>query len=206
MATPAVFEKDLTNLFAGPPLIADEEPPRRRELKVTVPSQKPRNNWCWAAVAVGIAHAYGDTKLTLCKVASCVLHPKICCAGGSTTDCDSAQHLSNALKLKHCSGHDHFQRPLQIKNPADDGWALIVRKIDDRTPIAVRIGTGIKVGHFIVVKGYDHGGNGERQVIICDPKTSSSTIPLSKLNKGYLVDGTWTHTYETKGDQEVPEV
>jgi hypothetical protein len=176
---------------------------RRRILKVEIPMQRA-DNWCWAAVAVGIACAYGDTELTQCMLATRVFStenpPRQCCPSYTNGDCDVEIQLSRALTLP---GHEHLEGP--VLGPGPQSWDFIKNEIDSGRPIAVCVrGTS---GHFLAITGYREDSDGakevERYVYYDDPLVSRGVRTLADFT--VRSDGSqWFATYKTKGSQKVP--
>lgn len=176
----------------------DGAPPievRRRILKVEVPLQRG-DNWCWAAVAVGIAYAYGDTGLTQCKLATKVFStenpPRQCCPSFSNGDCDVELSLKRALTVP---GHEHLDGP--VLGPGPQPWDFIKTEIDGGRPIAVCVrGTN---GHFLAITGYREDSNGEKYVYYDDPLVSRGVRTLASFE--VRSDGSkWFATYKTKSN------
>lgn len=171
------------------------------ELDVVIHDQQ-RGYWCWAASAAGIATAYGK-RTSQCAVASMVfsaLKKKtvVCCANRSRSDCDKPQRFKLPLRLV---GHlDDF-----IARPFNNALTAIRTEINQGTPIGIRIGfTTSRVGHLIVVHGYDVDASGDPHVLIGDPSSSTAVIPLATLIRGYRGHGFWHSTYTTRGPRPVP--
>jgi len=165
----------------------------RRILKIEVPDQEGQE-WCWAAVAVGIARAYNPRrqhegrKLEQCQVATQVLRketPSIVCCGGNI-ECDRESELDPALEAV-----GHLRKPL--KGPQT--WEFIKSEIDHGRPIAVRIDRDGK-GHFLVITGYGEF-SGARYVYYDDPISRRGVRSVDSFT--IREDGIWTNTYTTKG-------
>ena len=180
----------------------------RKILKIEIPRQEA-NNWCWAAVAVGIGKAYGDIGLKQCRVATMMLAdrqpPLQCCSGESAGDCDVPMSLNQVLSLPD---HDHLDGPVL---PVKD-FDFIKEEIDNGHPIAVgiqRLSTDDPPkpagGHFSVITGYllvNGNGTGPKQfVYFDDPIASRGVRPLASFH--VRSDGEWVRTYKTKGDRRV---
>ncbi len=206
MILPEILQKGRVPLFAqGLPLIESKRIMHpavvlSRTLAVAVPDvHKDRDNWCWAAVAVGIADAYSDTGLSQCYYARQVISRSCCTKRG---DCNNTRKLSEALGV---TGHDHLELPL-LNKPHDE-WSFIVNHIDTGKPFCVRVAYPDTVnGHVIVVYGYDHDSRGRPRVAIGDPASKRYSIPLNELISDYNGHGPWGITYETKGRDRVPEI
>ncbi|HKS22754.1 MAG TPA: papain-like cysteine protease family protein [Thermoanaerobaculia bacterium] len=171
-------------------------------LRVQVAQQK-RTNWCWAAVGLGIAQAYGTTgNPQQCDVAGRVLAPLTCCPYG--VGCNDPHELPPALDALE----PHFVAPA-IDDPTHRTVAFIKAQIDDGHPVAVRIHRRhMGSGHFVVVSGYLESPRGDF-LWVCDPETGDRKHwPITLFTTNYLQDGFWHVSYRTTGtrvDKEAPE-
>lgn len=196
MRLPAVLtgKVDRLNTTApvGPP------PPQEKILRVPVPLQQ-QTNWCWAAVAVGIAEAYGDVGWTQCGVASETKGEECCSAGFGEPNCNRPHEIIEPLGWHF--DVVHFQDDV----PEHRTFTFVQRSIDAGRPLVVRIDyQNNTAGHFIVIAGYVRKSAGNA-LHIWDPKTGlRSEIPFTEvLDNG--VEGLWESTYETTGALPVPE-
>jgi hypothetical protein len=167
---------------------------RRRILKVEIPDQRG-DNWCWAAVAVGIACAYGDTELTQCQLATKVFSaenpPRQCCPSSSNGDCDVELSLKRAMTI---AGHEHLHG--HVLGPGPQSWDFIKDEIDHGRPIGVCV-KGAN-GHFLAITGYREDSNDEKYVYYDDPLVSRGVRTLQSFS--VRSDGSaWFATYKTKG-------
>ncbi|MCU1245149.1 MAG: hypothetical protein JWN02_1059 [Acidobacteria bacterium] len=174
--------------------------PAKKELRVKIPAQE-KNNWCWAAVAVGICEAYGDPPISQCTVASKAQRFR-CCSNPPDTECDSVRPLSPALSLQ---GYDHFleyrlpdrMAPLLVPSA---GWSYLTDHIDRGLPIPVRIAFGSgdhEYGHFVVVTGYQIEASGF-YLVVRDPASDCWRFELREFISHFLSTGRWNMTYELK--------
>jgi hypothetical protein len=169
-----------------------------KTLKVDLPEQG-QDHWCWAAVSIGIAQAYGDTTFETqqCDVASRVLAPLKCCPEGFNDACDVPNPLSSAL-----GSH------LSNEFASSATFELVKSSIEDGHPIAVRIGWGDGgAGHFVVISGYYEDGI-TQDVYVCDPYLGGGGIPydFEEFRDNWQQQGNWTITFQTTGSQPVPGV
>lgn len=187
----------LATLFNGDVPVAV----RRRILKVEIPIQR-RDNWCWAAVATGIACAYGDTELTSqCKVATRIFStenpPRQCCPSDENGgDCDVPKPLTHALRIP---GHEYLDKVL---GPGPQSWDFIKKEIDEKRPIGVCILRSGNQGHFLAITGYREdtiGNRVEKYIYYDDPLVSRGVRTLESF--AMRSDGKWFITYTTKGKE-----
>ncbi len=147
-------------------------------------------NWCWAAVAASVSRYYsGRAMPQQCDVVNMTFNNQSCCANGRTFVCDRAWHLEDALTLL---GNLDSQPTTVI--PFDE----IRRRIDADRPVCCRVADPLnpRVGHFIVIIGYQ---NGSRQWVVSDdPKNGTRRHEYSQITSAYLNQMLWTHTFHTK--------
>jgi hypothetical protein len=167
-----------------------------RRLHVEIPDQK-MGNWCWAAVAAGIATAFGEA-IEQCEIASSVQRIR-CCSNPPDEDANQVQPLSPALSI---FGHDHFGGFLSTDETApllspSEAWQYLTDHIDRGLPVPVRIAFGERdvYGHFVCVTGYETDGSA-RYVIVGDPGSDRWYFAINEFISGYLQDGRWDTTYE----------
>ena len=68
--------------------------PTAHLLNFTVPAQQ-QSNWCWAAVATGVAHYYNSTStVTQCQVVNAQLGRTDCCKNPGSTSCNATGYVS----------------------------------------------------------------------------------------------------------------
>ncbi len=154
----------------------------RKVLGASLPQQEERN-WCWAAVASGVASFFGKT-ISQCEVASRTLGDD-CCAGRGP--CDRPWSLDDALHAV-----DHY------RGFAEGTVSLgeVATEIDRSAPLAARIQWKRDGGgHFILIDGYDAD---EDLVVVRDPATSEGPqwMPIREVASAYRSGaGYWSHTY-----------
>jgi hypothetical protein len=166
-----------------------------------------RSNWCWAAVAVGVANSLNAPPgpfprcAQQCSVANIVLAPfrgSTDCCSDSTGLCDRSAPLEPALiAVHHCGGTTapepaaagYIEQQLSSGGPANRG-----------RPIPIRIqwtdtGNG---GHFITITGFENEGQG-LFLFTDDPYYGPGEYSYDQLaNGGYRYhQGSWSHTYTT---------
>jgi hypothetical protein len=157
-------------------------------LPIAVPEQD-KEEWCWAAVCVGLRAFYNHEQLEQCAIATEVIGGD-CCANPEM--CDKPQFISVVLQDMHYSDGAK-------KNQV--GFDVIRTQIDKRRPICcfIKHESDVKdVGHVIVISGYDLQS---KQVGVLDPATngphdSTQLIPFESFRISYN-GGTWTETILT---------
>lgn len=152
-----------------------------KQLEVHVPEQED-TLWCWAAVAVGIAHFYGDTAAQQHTIASGVLGLP-CLPNGANPNCHRGAFLEDALCVRH--NFDKLEIPLK--------FALIQKAICSGRPLCARMGAG-ETGHFVVIHGFDE----EEEVYVADPEITCWIGPYKEFKKNYRDTYEWTDAYATK--------
>jgi len=156
--------------------------------KLVVDEQK-QDEWCWAAVATGIAHFYDEaSQITQCNVVDLKLPRRNCCARGASLSCDLPAKLEDVLPLVR-----HFQPP--VKPPIEPPDVKV--QIQAQHPICVRVAFGTQ-GHFAVIKGYDDNPKFDSlQLLISDPEYGEHWHPFTIFQSAYQGKGKWTHTFLT---------
>ena len=166
---------------------------QQKILDVNVPRQA-QDNWCWAAVSVGIRRAYEGSATLQCQVATQVLGQHPCCPAGVETFCNVQRPLVPALR-------PHFDGPV-----LDDGnsrqFEFVKHHIDRGHPLAVRLAWGEGgTGHFVVISGYHETGD-LKDVVVCDPYIGGKghRVPFEQFRSNYQQLGQWDLTYRTAPD------
>lgn len=156
-------------------------------LDLSVPHQE-EGNWCWAAVADGVAHFYdGSSTWTQCAIANSELVRTDCCGSGKSGPCDVYGFLDQALGVV-----GHFDRV--TATVAD--FQTIDEEIDAQRPMGVRVAWSGGGAHFVAIGGYRERPS--QYVHVEDPWYGPSDVAYSTLKSGYQGNGTWTHSYWTK--------
>jgi hypothetical protein len=152
-----------------------------------------QDNWCWAMVAVGVAHAFQDTdpQWVPCSVAKRVLAME-CCPEGDYESCDQPLELAAPL--------DGHMDPSLINPQTDKTFGLVQYSIDNGIPIAVRLALPNTVGHFVVISGYCLLGDGSQRIFVCDPQDGSRRREdFDGFLNGFGGKPRWDQTYLTQG-------
>lgn len=147
--------------------------------------QQQRDNWCWAAVAAGVANFQRDPKTWgQCDVANAALSRDTCCVDGEP--CDVDQSLRDALNaVQHLNAT--VESAISYEN--------VCAELDANRPLAIRIESG-SLGHFVVISGYESGSS-DRRLTIDDPGygRGRTSVPYETVLSNYYGSGRWTHTY-----------
>jgi len=197
MKIPKTFQQRHNIRAAG----EEAQPIEECILDVTIP-ESDLTEWCWAAVTVGIAEAYGDTMEMQCDVASRVKHCS-CCLPDVDFDCCNkpADDLETPLD-SHCG--TVFTCPMHRTSD------FVKKRIKDGSPIAVRIDWGDGSGHFIVIRGYRVMPKPLGfELHVCDPDLPGMSTPMPFANVlSYYgqAKGFWERSYETKNSKPVPYI
>lgn len=182
--------------------VPQPEAPTQKILMASIP-RFDQDNWCWAAVAVGVAQAYDRPAVPQCEVATSVtrlLTPSStlkCCPKGSNAACDFPRPLSFALKNQNV--HDHFN--------GDRTFDFVVSEIDHQRLVPVALVAG-RAGHAVVIAGYVKGGSGsENQLVVWDPTTGErEPVGFTEFRDRFLGKWSWSVTYVTTGGRAEIEV
>lgn len=155
-------------------------------------------HFCWAAVTVAIAEAYGAGGETQCEVADRVLGGKCCATAFSSPSsrCDQPLDLPQALG-PFCAR--------ESREPADRTPEYIKGQIDAGAPVAVRVlWTDSNGGHFVVISGYIEA-NGHLDLTVLDPTDGLRRVwRYERFVAAYQETGRWDITFETRGANRVP--
>jgi hypothetical protein len=168
------------------------------ELAVAIP-KSDQANWCWAAVGLGIAQAYGEMLgATQCEIATRVRGVR-CCPAGSFGDCDVPMALAPAL------GTHLDRRP--VLGSEERQFALVKECIDSGHPLAVGLGRpDAHSGHYIVVSGYKVQ-DGENHVYVCDPATGDrSLVDFDGFVRRFRNFGSWQQSFRITGPAPLPQI
>jgi hypothetical protein len=159
-----------------------------RVLPLTVQHQL-QTNWCWAACSVSTSDFFDPpTSWEQCEVAGKELERGDCCGGGAGGACNVPWYLDRALRR---TGN------FDSKSSGTASWKTLTREIDAGRPVGARIGWKGGGGHFVLLTGYRSAG-GRREVVVEDPWTGRSSVPVDVFATRYKSTGTWTHTYLTE--------
>jgi hypothetical protein len=148
-----------------------------------------QENWCWCAVALGIAKFF-DSKiqLTQCQAVNAILPATVACSEPTNSN------VNRPFRLEVAMQHFHNLRG-SVLGPLT--FEQIAQEIDDqKKPIAVGIKflqTGL--GHFAVIRGYDPS---TRLLMLDDPSFGEAPVSFEELCRTYQGSGVWKASYLTK--------
>lgn len=169
----------------------------------------PYRNWCWAAVARGIAEFYGSASHSQCDIATQALGAvnKVaagtdCCDWANRAVCNVQYALDAALQVH--GNRNGAPQAVTINPP----WpsALLAQEIAAKHVLGVRVwwnGSQLasnRGSHFVVLHGYAQ--HPKEFVFVSDPNPHAGIVgqrmPLRQLASCYDQIGNWTHLYLTK--------
>jgi hypothetical protein len=160
----------------------------KRTLPLTVQHQL-QTNWCWAACASSASAFYdGTSTWGQCTVVNAELEQPGCCDDGASEGCNIPWYLDRALRR---TGN------FTSKQDGAASWNTVRREIDAGRPVGARIGWNGGGGHFVMLSGYRSRGS-VREVVVQDPWTGRSRLPIDVFANNYKNSGRWTHTYLTR--------
>lgn len=147
-----------------------------------------QDEWCWAAVAVGIDKFYNPASpITQCTAASQRFPGSNCCRDGSSLPCNSPVELQSVPAIaRHLKGSP--QGPLSVSD--------VTNQIQQQQPICVGYRVpGDDDEHFVVIKGIDD----DSQVLISDPQViGDHWVPFTTFQSAYRGFGIWTNSFLTQ--------
>jgi hypothetical protein len=186
MAPSQIFEdsEEIDDVVTAEEFVAGAATDGDNPLTIAVPKQE-KEEWCWAAVCVGLRKFYDNEEIRQCAIATEVIGGD-CCTNGDM--CNEPQFLSIVLDDMH------YREAKKDQVTFD----LIRAQIDKGRPLCCFIDHGSDVGHFIVISGYDADS---KQIGVLDPAPgeahiSPRMVPFSAFRISYN-DGTWMETYLT---------
>lgn len=180
-------------------------PPEMR-LPVTVERQAG-SNWCWAAVAHGVARYYGALgrspfrDATQCDVARRLV-PQAQCPPRLQDDRPEELHtaLDSMGHYYEIPGHPLTPQASQILPKHE-----IQEQISTGYPIGCRIEWTTGQAHFVLIVGYRAEAHGRLRVWVCDPRLPSGSLTdcdygvlLHGYTDGSGTQGYWTHAILTQ--------
>jgi Papain-like cysteine protease AvrRpt2 len=141
------------------------------------------DNWCWAAVAVSVAHYFdSNTPWTQTALAAKVVPTDPCKA-----EPNCPEPLQTAL-----AAVGRLKGP-----PKTDSLSFneVQTAIDAGLPLCVRVGWFGGGGHFVAVDGVGSTPTGDPLVHVKDPFYGDSTMNFNDFYQNYLGAGAWTATF-----------
>jgi len=195
MGIPSFLSQGAVPLRSQPPA-GGPALPVPKLLRVAVAKQD-QTNWCWAAVSVGVAEAYGTVGKSQCGLASTFIAPH--CCPPLRAACDHPFGLELPLAPHHAASvPEHDQRTFQF----------VKDEIDQGRPIAVRIDRNHGgSGHAVVIGGYLVDASGiSGHFYICDPQWGDrAPWRFEHFRDSFEQDGVWDISYKTTGPGPVPD-
>lgn len=158
-----------------------------------VPTQE-QDQWCWAAVSLGVALFFGQNAWSQCGIASAELSPLNCCGPDASGPCNQPWRLDLAL-----SRVGHFFKLLYM--PAT--LANLRTEISAGRPMGCRIGWSSGNGHFVALGGYSTDATGANIVEVHDPYYGFVQTAYNTFCTAYRSAGSWTHSYLILGPTPV---
>jgi len=159
----------------------------RQHLNFTM-QQQQGDNWCWAAVGVGVVHFYKPaSNLNQCTLANHQLGRDDCCSLPLSDGCD--RPYRPLQKLLKRVGH------LARRNAGSIKFNKVCAEIKNNRPVAAHIIWDGGGGHFVVLAGFD---SNLRKVLIRDPLFADTWMDYDIFRTQYQGEGRWTISYKTK--------
>ncbi len=148
-----------------------------RKLEIVLERQEA-SQWCWAAIAVAAARAFGTGQITQAEVAARLQ------AEDATPTRNQPRRLLDAVRIAGCDGHWTPGRPTP---------ARLRREIDAGRPFCMRLTWAGGQSHFVMIVGYAAGG---RELIIEDPSGDPGLQSLEDFPGLYRGrTAVWRETY-----------
>jgi hypothetical protein len=167
------------------------------DIHFSIEHQK-QDQWCWAAVALGICHFYDDeTWQQQCDLVNDTFAPirgsTDCCQNGSTLPCNMSWTLSVVLNTA-----GHLAMPVR----GVVAFADLMQEIEvGQRPVAARITfADLVTAHFVVLTGCAQTQDGKQWVKVADPSLATgniTTIEYTALLNDYRPQATWDESYFT---------
>jgi hypothetical protein len=154
------------------------------------------DNWCWAAVAAGVATYYarlaGQPAIMQCAVATQFLRSQF---APNTNLCNEPipEGADHPLALGGVLYRLGLLAGKEING--EIGFDDIVREIQAKRPVCCHIGYADDDGHFLVIAGYNAG---TREIRVCDPAKSPEHGMLLYQGRTTFRGGPWDQTYLTQ--------
>ena len=156
----------------------------------TVPHQE-QDNWCWAAVSVGVDSCYGGGNWTQCRLAGAELGLG-CCSTPFPNGCDAPFYLDRSL-----TGVGRFDRYVH----GSAVYSTVQTEIGARRPLCCRIQWSVG-GHFVAISDWSIDAKGTEYVGVQDPDNGYNFQTLSEFTNSYRSAGNWSDTYFTRRTPE----
>ncbi|HEX8223909.1 MAG TPA: hypothetical protein VF605_08850 [Allosphingosinicella sp.] len=149
-------------------------------------------NWCWAAVTIGIARLYNaSVESRQCRFVTKAFgkSPSDHCCGSDppTDECDRPSSLDVALDSVECFADGANAAP----------FATLQREINQGRVVGVRIERPTTAGHFMAVSGWKLGPAGQEVLIVNDP-ADGTVKEMRYTDLVHSREGDWTDTTFTR--------
>ena len=179
MANPLLFDESVDVAATGGSTVTV------KSLPFTVPEQE-KEEWCWAAVGVGLHDYYNQESPSQCEVAGEVLSAD-CCSDPDM--CNDPQTLDRVLKKLGYRAASLLQQV---------NFSVIQQQIDNKRPLCCFLNHS-DVGHVVVITAYDPAG---QLIGVIDPGEGEAhddpfMTPFSTFRIRYN-NRTWIETYLTQ--------
>ena len=152
----------------------------------TVPRQE-QDNWCWAAVSVGVDTCYGGRNWTQCTLAGIALGLG-CCGTPMPNGCDVPYYLDRSLTS--VGRYDRYVKGSAL-------YSTVQTEVGARRALCCRIQWSVG-GHFVAISDWSIDTNGTEWVGVQDPDNGYNFQTLSEFTNSYRSAGIWSDTYFTR--------
>ena len=141
--------------------------------------------WCWAATAASLSHYFDPaSSWCQCDIVNAILSNSTCCDNGGTTGCNQPTFLKPVLDLT-----GNFDRSV-IGAATEE---MLISEFKSGRPVAVRMYSPGKGGHFVVVCGC-----GDSMVMVKDPWDGPTCIAYDVFRDKYMGTHSWHTSFFTK--------
>jgi hypothetical protein len=159
------------------------------EIDLVIPQQL-LDNWCWAAVTMGLEAAFAVQPVrSQCRIVTDVLGTGTCCPeGADVVRCNVPHAPQPALR-------GLFRE--RVDAPEGTSFSFVRDEIvDRRLPVLANLGfRSGRVGHLVVISGFRRVGSAV-MLIVWDPYTGQrSDEPLRQFQQAFRDKGTWRASY-----------
>lgn len=148
-------------------------------MRLNVPVQE-QDNWCWAAMTVGIARKFLKWDPRQCEIAEGVLGNNCC---QNPEPCDVTSPLPPGLKVIGCYS-SQVSAPLPLKEIKDE--------LKHGRPVGVRYAWNSRRAHFCLINGVSTSGELSFLDSLFNP---SVRLYSDSLDHYQNVSAQWTHSY-----------
>lgn len=161
-----------------------------KQLPVEYISQRPRNNWCWAACCVMVGKQIQIPDVSMCLLATS-MHGHDCCREPGGNECDRGAWPSDAYRLMHVTHNADTPSPPQFSKRRLSPLELQAQ-IDASLPVEVQYRWQDGFAHVALVVGYYP----DRTWLVFDPLFGVKTsVSYEYICTGRGGGGEWEGTY-----------